>query len=170
MMNIFSIPPWLLFMTARSIKANSNQLENMLAKIEFDTYTFAHKMEDLIMDKCNFTSDETCYKASYHSCDSELPYATCPGNDYAIGKCGSGKEGGCGGLFDFTTSVVSVAPVRTRSGQNTLKEANDDRVKDGVCSTLRAEQYMIDTTKENKSYWDDLGVFSPALYYGTDDG
>lgn len=131
----------------------------MLSKIETDTYTFARTMEGLILDKCNFTSDETCFKSSFHTCDSVLPSTTCPGNEYTIRKCGTGKEGGCGGLFDFTSSVVSVAP-----------GTDVDRTKDGVCSTLRAEKYMINTTESEKSYWEGFGVLSPTLYYGTDDG
>ena len=158
-----------LFCTNKYTTANPADLEAMLSKIEQDTSTFAHKMEDLIINKCNYTSDDTCYKSSYHRCNSELPYATCPGNEYTIQKCGNGNEnGGCGGLFDFTTSVVTVAP--DTSNPYFFQETEDDRVKDGVCSTLRLEEYMKDTTDNSKEYWQSYNVFPPWLYFGTDDG
>jgi hypothetical protein len=169
-MNISYISSCLLlfnFTTLRLVNANNADLESMLTKIEQDTYTFAHKMEELILNRCNFTSDDTCYKRSYHTCDSQFPYATCPGKDLAIKKCGSGNDGGCGGLFDFTASVVSVAPDTT-----SISDSNNysDRIKDGVCSTLRAEEYMKQVTEEATSYWSPFDVRPPALYYGTDDG
>ena len=32
------------------------------------------------------------------------------GDEWTIPECGEGEEGGCGGLFDFTTSTVRLAP------------------------------------------------------------
>ena len=145
------------------VSANQSNLVDMLSKIEQDTSKFAHQMESLLIDKCNFTSDETCYKASYHRCDSELPYATCPGNDYSIKECGIGS---CGGLFDFTKSAVSVAPDTSNFGN----EPNNDRVRDGVCSTSRLDDYMSDQTDLSEEYWSSYEVFPPWMYYGTDDG
>lgn len=153
------------------VEASAADLLDMLVQIEQNTSAFAHKMEDLILNKCNFTSDDTCYKASYHRCESELPYATCPGNDYAIKQCGEGNEGGCGGLFDFTTSVVTVAPDTSNSDLFAdSTEIVNDRVRDGVCSTLRLEKYMKKATETSKPYWEDYNVLPPWMYYGTDDG
>ncbi len=122
-----------------------------------------------MVNKCNFTSDETCYRANYHPCYSELREASCPGKDYAIQKCGSGKEnGGCGGFFDFSASTVSIAP--DNSDPFSLQAEEDDRIKDGVCTTLRIEDYMKEATEASRSYWEGLGVHPPSLYYGTDDG
>lgn len=138
----------------------------MLLKIEEDIHTFAHKVEDSLVNKCNFTTDETCYKANYDRCDSELPYATCPGGDYSNGRCGSGKEGGCGGLFDFTTSVATVAP-----DKNTFMPTEEsDRVKDDVCTTLQLESYMKNVTESSTQYWQTYNVLPPWIYYGTDEG
>ncbi len=145
-----------------------SDLESMLSKIEKDTSTFAHKMEELIMRKCNYTSDDSCFKGSFDRCNSEFPNATCPGKEYAIQRCGKGNEGGCGGLFDFTTSVVTVAP--DNSDPYFYQEGEKDRVKDDVCSTLRLEQYMKDATDDSKSYWESYDVFPPWMYFGTDDG
>ena len=152
-----------IIMIAMVVSANQSNLVDMLSKIEQDTSKFAHQMESLLIDKCNFTSDETCYKASYHRCDSELPYATCPGNDYSIKECGIGS---CGGLFDFTKSAVSVAPDTSNFGN----EPNNDRVRDGVCSTSRLDDYMSDQTDLSEEYWSSYEVFPPWMYYGTDDG
>ena len=167
MRNICSAPALGVLFFAQSGRA-SFLLESMLNKIEIDTFHFAHKMEDLILNKCNYTSDVSCSEASYHRCYSELPYATCPGHDYAIQKCGAGNDGGCGGLFDFTASVVSVAPDRRNPFY--LQDPESARGKDGICSTLRLEQYMKNTTEANTPYWESHGVFPPWLYYGTDDG
>ena len=120
------------------VEASALELQQMLLKIEEDTAAFAHHMEDLILNKCNFTSDDTCYKASYHTCDSEFPSAMCPGNEYSIKQCGS-QGSGCGGLIDFSTSVVSVAPSNNPFG-GSITETINDRVRDGVCSTLRLER------------------------------
>ncbi len=167
-MSFMKIIKMLLFMPIVTVYASSADLQQMLTKIEEDTLALAHKVEELILDKCNFTSDETCYKSSYHSCNSELPYAECPGNEYSIKECGSQKSG-CGGLFDFTTSVVSVAP-DSSDPTNDGTELNNDRIRDGVCSTLRLEDYMKQVTESSRSYWASLDVFPPWLYYGTDDG
>ena len=150
-----------------SIQADSIQLNAMLQKIESDIHTFAHKIEDTMMNKCNYTNDEICYKANYDRCDSELPYATCPGGGYSNGRCGSGKVGGCGGLFDFTTSVATVAP-DSNIFYSTSSES--DRVKDDVCTTLQLESYMKNVTESTKSYWESYNVLPPWIYYGTDEG
>ena len=166
-MNLLSIFFFLLVIIHRC-EANLSDFNAMLSKIEKDTYTFAHKMEELIINKCNFTADDTCFQGSFDRCQSEFPYATCPGKDYAIQRCGKGNEGGCGGLFDFTTSVVSVAP--DTSNPYFYQEVEDDRVKDDVCSTLRLEQYMKNASEDSKSYWESYNAFPPWMYYGTDDG
>jgi len=160
----------LLSSLAPPIEAQSSfLLESMLRRIEDETYAFAHAMEELILNKCNYTSDEICYKQNYHPCFSELREASCPGKDYAIQKCGSGKEGGCGGFFDFTRSTVSAAP-NSNNDPFHLQSTETIRVKDGVCTTLRIEDYMKNVTETYRSYWQDLGVHPPTLFYGTDDG
>ena len=166
-MLIHIIQSWLLFLLP-TVAANAADLEAMLAKIEQDTYTFAHEVEDILMKKCDFTTDETCYKANFERCTSELPYATCPGKDYAIQKCGSGKEGGCSGLFDFTSSVVTVAPNKTNP--YFYQEADSDRIRDAVCTTLPLEEYMKETSEGVTSYWQSYNVFPPWMYFGTDEG
>ncbi len=150
------------------IGASPAELAAMFTKIEEDTSTFALKMEELILDKCNYTSDEICFRQNFDRCLSEFPMATCPGNEYAIQKCGNGQEGGCGGLFDFTASAVTVAP--DYSNPYFYQEPEDDRVKDDICSTLRLEAYMKDATEKSEAYWKQYGVFPPWMYFGTDDG
>lgn len=153
-----------------TVHASPEDLQKMLGKIEEDTYTFAHKMEELILNKCNFTSDETCYRASYDSCDSELPFAQCPGDEYSIKECGS-QNSGCGGLFDFTTSIVRIPDTSSDVPLDYYEsELKNDRIRDSVCSTLRLEEYMKNVTETSKPYWESFGVFPPWLYYGTNDG
>lgn len=140
---------------------------NNFNKVEETTLLFAKKVEELIFNKCDYISDETCYGKNYEPCFSELKNATCPGNDYNIPKCGSGNAGGCGGLFDFTTSTTSVAP--DPSDPFSLQEESD-RVKDAICSTLPIENYMKEVTQASIPFWEKFGLLPPSLYYGTDDG
>ena len=96
----------------------------------------------------------------------DASFRRCPGYDYAIKTCGKGKEGGCGALFDFTSSIISIAPDSSRFGDSLL----DDRIKDNICSTLPAEQYMTEVTEESTPYWNSFSVNPPWLYFGSDDG
>jgi hypothetical protein len=168
---LYISPAWILFLLQSSLLVRvpaavaQEQLGEILDKIESDTLKFASKVEKLILDKCaSIISDEKCSKSSYHRCASEFPSAECPGGEGAIAACGSGKKSGCGGLFDFTTSAVSTP---TQVSDNSI---SPDRIKDGVCSTLGVEEYMIEFSKSTESYWSSLNMLPPWLYYGTDDG
>ena len=126
-------------------------------------------MEELILNKSNYTFDEICHKQNYHPYFSELREASCLGNEYAINTCGSKKEnGGCGGFFYFTRSTVSIAPDANNNFY--YQRSETEREKDGVCTTLRIEDYMKSVMESSRSYWEGLGVHPPSLYYGTDDG
>lgn len=144
-------------------------LELMLARLERDTAAFAREMERLTLatNRCSEDTIRMCSEGSYHACESELPYASCPGYDYAIKTCGKGKEGGCGALFDFTSSIVSVAP---DSSSYNYGNEESDRIKDHICATLPAEQYMTQVTDESTPYWNSFSVNPPWLYFGSDDG
>ena len=87
--------------------------------MEDDTKSFAKEMEQFLLPdnkfKCSELAIKSCAEANYNTCSSELPSATCPGFDYAIPACGRGQKGGCSGLYDFTASIVSVAPDETRT-------------------------------------------------------
>ncbi len=50
------------------------------------------------------------------------------------------------------------------------EEASFDHVYEGVCSTLRLEQYMQNISEGSKSYWKMLDVLPQSLFYGTDNG
>ena len=167
---------WVLLLLLPSTHAANDEgtgtsadLEDMFDKMKADTLAFALKMEDLLLpvNRCSTATIQSCSEANYEGCNSELPSATCPGYDYAIPACGGGKEGGCGGLFDFTASRVSLAPGENR--RIPYLEPTD-REKDGVCSSLPVEEYMIEATELSKAYWDSYSVFPPRLYYGSDDG
>ena len=91
----------------------------------------------------------------------------CPGHDYAIKSCGKGEEGGCGALFDFTSSIVSVAP---KGSKHFSLVERDDRIKDNICSSLPAEKYMTEVTEESMPYWNSFSVNPPWLYFGSENG
>ena len=151
--------------------AATTDLEDMFERMETDTLRFANYMETLLLQdtttKCSTENIQKCSEASYDGCVSEFPFMECPGVDfsYPIGQCGTGKEGGCGGLFDFTVSKVSLAPsIRTVLGlENTI-------VKDTVCWTLPAEQEMIELSDSSKDYWNKYSVSPPSLFFGADNG
>mmetsp|Transcript_19342 Transcript_19342/g.23039 ORF Transcript_19342/g.23039 Transcript_19342/m.23039 type:complete len:451 (+) Transcript_19342:187-1539(+) len=140
-------------------------LENMFLKMERDTLQFAEKMEELLASdaKCTQSTLESCRGGSYHGCNSEFPNPECPGMQYAIADCGKGKEGGCGGVFDFTTSQIRISPDQYSYDYN-------DRVKDGVCSTLSAEKYMTAAWEGGKEYWSGFSVEPPPIFFGSADG
>jgi len=151
------------------VTAATTELEDMFERMETDTLQLAKYMETLLLqnDKCSAENIQKCSEANYDGCVSEFPSMDCPGEDfsYPIGQCGSSKEGGCGGFFDFTVSQVTLAPsIRTDLGD---EEAN---VKDTVCWTLLAEQEMIDVSSSSKDYWNKYSVSSPALFFGADNG
>jgi hypothetical protein len=147
----------------------SVDLEQMLQKMGDDTKSFAKEMEQFLLpeNKCSELAIKSCAEANYNACNSELPSATCPGFDYAIPACGKGQEGGCSGLYDFTASIVSVAPDETRTYS---KQELSTKVKDAICSSLPADEYMIRASDESKAYWDTYQVLPPQMYYGNDDG
>lgn len=165
---VMSLTLSIMIISMNKCWATPAELQQMFAKIEQDTYTFAHAMEEIILNKCDFTSDASCYKASYHDCDSELPSAECP-EEYIITQCGAGGIGGCGGLFDFTASSVRVAPDLV-GFYDSFVEPENDRIRDGVCTTLQMDKYMKDETEASKLYWGSYQVSPPWFHMGTDEG
>lgn len=144
---------------------NSEELEQMFEKMSEDTLKFARHMEMLLLPENKCINLSNCPASSYHGCVSEFPLAQCPGLDYAIADCGTGEAGGCGGLFDFTVSKTRLAPsIKTVLGYESTA------VKDAICSTLQAEDYMIQTTEESKAYWESYSVMPPWLYFASDTG
>jgi Mg-chelatase subunit ChlD len=150
------------------VHADEFRLLAMMTKMELDTTNFAKHMEDLISksssEKCELLT--TCSEKNYDGCVSEFPSTQCPGKDYSIKECGSGKEGGCGGLFDFTVSSVSLAP----SARTTLGN-EENHVIDDVCTSLEGENYMIDESNKSQTFWnEEYGVNIPWMYYGSSNG
>lgn len=150
---------------------STKALEEMFERMTSDTLIFAKYLESLLLTqdaRCSAIRD--CSEANYDSCVSEFPFMECPGEDfsYPILSCGSSKEGGCGGFFDFTTSKVSLAPsIRTSLGED---EDSVNNVKDAVCWTLAAEEEMIRLYNEAKGYWDAFSVSPPVFFFGADNG
>mmetsp|Transcript_3227 Transcript_3227/g.4884 ORF Transcript_3227/g.4884 Transcript_3227/m.4884 type:complete len:143 (+) Transcript_3227:45-473(+) len=105
--------------TARQMEGTgtSADLDRMLNKIEADILKFKNKYEALLLaeNKCSDETREACSKGNYDGCDSEFPSADCVGGQFAIDVCGTGKEGGCGGLMDSTSSRITLSPAITES-------------------------------------------------------
>jgi len=145
-------------------------LENMFVQMELYTLDWAKHMESLVMpqNRCSLETIKSCSKSSYNGCISEMPYATCPGAENRILACGEGKEGGCSGLLDFTTTKVSLA----RGDIFDSIRNPSEREKDGVCYTLPADKYITEKrgSRDIIDYWNNFKVLPPSFYYGNDDG
>lgn len=154
-----------------SRRTSQAALESMFARMQSDTLAFAAKMEDLLhFDKrCSSETLNACLGGNHHGCNSEFPSATCPGYQYTVASCGSGVEGGCSGIFDFDTSTV-VYQNDNEFSFSSSSVSISDRVKDGICSTLPAEEYIRQAMEESKSYWDMFSVSPPKMYFGSNDG
>ena len=154
-----------LILSLPSTNANgdgtSKDLEQMFLRMEYDTVQWAKHMEALILpeNKCSESTLEKCSKASFNGCISELSYATCPGAENRILKCGRGEKGGCSGLFDFTASRVSLA-------ENDLFTASisnpTDRQKDGICYSLPGDQFIVEARAQASEYWNRYNVAPPT--------
>lgn len=144
----------------------SADLEAMFKKMEEDTLKLALKMEDLLLpdNKCSTDTIDNCYSANYDGCNSEFPKAECPGGQYTVKACGTG--GKCGALFDFSTSRLTMPPTETNRGNAYFS----DKAKDGICSSLSAEPYMIQASEDSTEYWSRYNVFPPRSYYASDAG
>ncbi|GFH53115.1 hypothetical protein CTEN210_09591 [Chaetoceros tenuissimus] len=148
---------------------NEVQLNELIDRMEAQVSAFAKHMESLISapseDKC--TRLAQCSEMNFDGCKSEFLNAECPGSDYSIKECGSGKEGGCGGIFDFQVSKTTIAP----SSREFNGDISDHHVIDDVCSTLPGEEYMVDFHNSAEGdVWKDYGVNPPWLYYGSSNG
>ena len=140
--------------------------------MQLDTLAFASKMENLLhFDKrCSLDTLAACAGRNHHGCNSEFPAATCPGYQYTVGACGKGVEGGCSGIFDFDTSTVVYQNKNDAFSFSPSGFGISDREKDGICSTLPAEEYMRQAMEESKTYWDMFSVAPPEMYFGSNDG
>ena len=157
-----------IWITNINAEENINEnLRNMIQKMEDDVLQFAEKIEEVISmdktEKCKLF--DKCSESNYDGCQSQFPLAQCPGQDYSIEQCGKGEIGGCGGLFDFSVSKTSIAPsARAPLG---MEEAH---VLDDICTTYQVEDYMIQSTQEDASYWESFSVMPPWLYFGSSNG
>ena len=139
----------------------SDDLEEMFQIIEERTLEYAKMNEELVLseNRCDQTTLLKCSEASYNGCISEFPYMTCPGAENRLLFCGSGEEGGCSGFKDFTVTRVSLVKGSSFSSPIT---SPDDRVKDGVCSTLPGDDFIISAREDQEDYWNNFNVLPPA--------
>ena len=141
-------------------EGTSQDLEQMFLRMEYDTVQWAKHMETLILpeNKCIKKNLENCSRANFNGCTSELPYATCPGAENRILRCGKGEEGGCSGLLDFTAARVSLAESDIFS--SSINSPND-RQKDGICYSMLGDEFIIDAREQSSEYWDRYQVSPP---------
>jgi hypothetical protein len=86
-------------------------VEHIFNLMESDVLSFRKVVEDLLLPqyKCAPTVFEECDRASYDACVSTLPSPQCPGGvEFSSEACGDGTK--CGAIYDFSTSVLRLAP------------------------------------------------------------
>ena len=142
-------------------EGTSDDLDEMFQFIEKKALEYAKKNEELVLseNRCNQTTLSECSKVSYNGCISEFPYMTCPGAENRLLYCGTGEEGGCSGFMDFTVTRVSL--VKGQSYNSPITNPND-RIKDGVCSTLPGDDFIITAQEGQEDYWSNFNVLPPA--------
>jgi uncharacterized protein YegL len=147
----------------------TDDLELMFKVMEQDVLRFARHMETLILplNKCTEKVFGDCLYGSYDGCASSLPTPSCPGgSDFASTACdASGTT--CGAIYDFNATTLRIAP---GSYDPLTLEPTTNFVKDAVCYSLQAQNYMINYTKQNMAFWAKYSVSPPSLYYGADNG
>ena len=149
--------------SATSGGGTSADLTNMFQVMEEETKAWKRKMEELVLpdNKCDPDTLKNCAESNYNGCQSQLPFATCPGAENRILACGKGNVGGCSGLFDFTASKVSLAKSEQFNYWNNWIDETSNRLKDGICSSLPSDEWVDGTREASETYWNKYDVSPP---------
>jgi hypothetical protein len=161
-----TISALLLSSSLRILEAAEAEFNALIAMLEADVLELARKVALLYENRCSEDIFTGCARSNYHECMSLSPNQTCPGGkDYNVAKCGDGIS--CSGLLDF-----SVSNVRLHSKLVDFTSGNplDPNVIDTVCFTQQLDEFFIKKREERKPYWDKLGLQTPQMYFGSQNG
>lgn len=151
----------LVLLTLISIHADDAKYEILVEQIESDLEELGQEVRHLYQTRCNNTSLETCAHSNYDDCASLFPNSTCKSEkDFDIAHCG-GDGGTCGSRWDYTVSQVWL---------NSEIASNNHEVIETICLTQGLESYFKRKLEDRKIYWDELGLRTPQMYFGAQNG
>jgi len=147
-------------------KATEADFDALIASMEADTSELARQVEFLYQTRCSEASMEACARANYNECTSLYPNQTCPGGqDLNVAQCGDGVS--CASLWDYSVSNTRLhTDLVGASGGN----PSDPNVIETVCFTQQLDEFFIRKRAEQKPYWDRLGLRTPQMYFGSQNG
>jgi len=150
-----------VLLTLISIHADDAKYEILVEQIESDLEELGQEVRHLYQTRCNNTSLETCAHSNYDDCASLFPNSTCKSEkDFDIAHCG-GDGGTCGSRWDYTVSQVWL---------NSEIASNNHEVIETICLTQGLESYFKRKLEDRKIYWDELGLRTPQMYFGAQNG
>jgi hypothetical protein len=146
--------------------ATEADFDALIASMTADAIELARQVELLYQKRCNEISLRQCARGSYNECTSLYPNQTCPGGeDLNVAQCGDGVS--CSGLWDYSIS-------NTRLHQNLVDSADgnpsDPNVIETICFTQQLDEFFVQKRAEQKPYWDSLGLRTPQMYFGSQNG
>jgi hypothetical protein len=150
----------------RAAKATEADFDALIASMESDAIELARQVELLYQNRCNEVSLRQCARGNYDECTSLYPNQTCPGGqDLNVAQCGDGVS--CASLWDYSVSNTRLhTDLVGASGGN----PSDPNVIETVCFTQQLDEFFIRKRAEQKPYWDRLGLRTPQMYFGSQNG
>jgi hypothetical protein len=141
---------------------DETRFKQVVAKVQSSVVALARKVESLATHRCTDIVLNSCYLANYHSVLSTLPSTTCPaGINFQITACGDGFT--CSGLWDFTTSTVSL-PNDLANGDNL--NPTKPQVIEAICMTRKLDEWIVQQRANDTDFWDSLdGDAEPQGWY-----
>lgn len=146
---------------------NETGLEALINRLNSDVIELRNEVESSILRRCD--SIRGCLKSSYDECQSSYTeLQTCP-SEKELGivftVCGAGSR--CNGLIDYSVSTVRI-PENLAQGPN--RNPTNPAVIEDVCMTLPTQKWMVQKYWEEKTFWSELNVSRPQMYFGSDTG
>jgi len=146
---------------------NETSLESLIYRLNSDVIELRNEVESSILSRCD--SIRGCLKSSYDECQSSYTKAqTCPSEKelgIVFAACGTGSR--CNGLIDYSVSTVRIPE---NLAQGPKRNPTNPAVIEDVCMTLPTQKWMVKKYWEEKTFWSELNVSRPQMYFGSDTG
>jgi hypothetical protein len=174
---LYATLPFVLVGAALAV--GTEELEQLIAKMEQDVVEFAREVEDLYSTRCSYPL-EYCKRNNYEHCLRTLPNPSCRGvEEFTIDECN-----GCGGaLFDYTASTVrqngnpTDFQVRGKSKAKSYMKIyklthafSSIQAIESICYSRQLDQWFQDKRATDASYWTPLDVESPQMHFAAKGG
>ena len=156
-----------LFWTLTSNKVYAINFDQLVEKVQQDILQLRDEVEMLYQNRCNSNLATKCSASNYHDCLSESPSRTCLEDPaYTVDACAG--QGGCSALWEFEHSSVSVPEESVQDKANYY--IDNKKLAESVCFSQGLDDFMIDAYNKDKSFWDELNVGAPSMYFGSSTG